>query len=299
MIHVAKFKYYIKSARLRTLPLSLSGIIIGIALASKVGNVSFLTAILTCLTTVFLQILSNVSNELGDHLLGTDNEDRLGPQYSDGNLSIEQIKRMIGANVVLSAASGLAMIWSAFGSLFKIQSLMLIALGLCAIAAAIKYTLGKNPYGYRAKGDIYVFIFFGLVSVLGSYYVVSAGQIPSPLSLLPAAAIGFFSIGVLNINNIRDIVTDANTRVTTAIKFGEKKAKIYHIILLCAGWCCLIAYIFLAPFNAKSTVILAIIPLYALNARGVYTRTGRELDPMLPMLVMTTFFLSIIFAVVF
>ncbi len=293
---MANFKYYIKSARLRTLPLSLSGIIIGVSLASKISEPDVLTVLFTCLTTLFLQILSNVSNELGDHLLGTDTEDRLGPQYSAGNLSIAELKRMIVANIILSSASGLTMIWSAFGSLFCIKSLIFILLGACAIVAAIKYTLGKNPYGYRAKGDLFVFIFFGLVPVLGSYYIASE-TLPTLLSILPAAAIGFFSIGVLNINNIRDIVTDANTRVTTAIKFGENNAKIYQIILVTLGWICLFVYTYYSSVDWKSYIILITFPIYIINTYQVYRRSGRSLDAMLPMLVMTTFLLSILFAI--
>lgn len=288
-------KASIKSMRLRTLPLSLSGVILGVTLAADKTDVSPWTAALIFLTTVCLQILSNLSNELGDTLSGTDSADRQGPKYAlgSGDMTIGDIKKLILMFIGLCVISGLAMIQVSFGSLFKTESICLEALGAAAIVGAMKYTLGKNPYGYRGLGDVFVFIFFGLVSVLGGYYV-AARELPSLIMLLPASAIGCFSVGVLNVNNIRDMKTDAVNRVTVAIKLGVKGARIYQTVLIVAGW--ILMPVFCAIYDSAPGHFLFLItlPLYIKHLQGVWTRSERALDPMLPMLVISTFFLSIL-----
>lgn len=288
-------KASIKSMRLRTLPLSLAGVILGVTLAADKTDVSPWTAALIFLTTVCLQILSNLSNELGDTLSGTDSADRQGPKYAlgSGDMTIGDIKKLILMFIGLCVISGLAMIQVSFGSLFKTESICLEALGAAAIVGAMKYTLGKNPYGYRGLGDVFVFIFFGLVSVLGGYYV-AALELPPLIMLLPASAIGCFSVGVLNVNNIRDMKTDAVNRVTVAIKLGVKGARIYQTVLIVAGW--ILMPVFCAIYDSAPGHFLFLItlPLYIKHLQGVWTRSERALDPMLPMLVISTFFLSIL-----
>lgn len=288
-------KASIKSMRLRTLPLSLSGVILGVTLAADKTDVSPWTAALIFLTTVCLQILSNLSNELGDTLSGTDSADRQGPKYAlgSGDMTIGDIKKLILMFIGLCVISGLAMIQVSFGSLFKTESICLEALGAAAIVGAMKYTLGKNPYGYRGLGDMSVFIFFGLVSVLGGYYV-AARELPSLIMLLPASAIGCFSVGVLNVNNIRDMKTDAVNRVTVAIKLGMKGARIYQTILVTLGWALILVFCAVYDFAPGHYIFIITLPLYIKHLQGVWTRSERALDPMLPMLVISTFFLSIL-----
>lgn len=289
------FKACVKSLRLRTLPLSLAGVILGVALAADRTDVSLWTATLIFLTTVCLQILSNLSNELGDTLSGTDTEERQGPQSAlgSGELTVNEMKRLIRTFIVLCVAFGLGMIQVSFGSIFKTESLCLEALGAAAIVGAMRYTLGKNPYGYRGLGDLYVFIFFGLVSVLGGYYV-AARELPPLAMLLPASAIGLFSVGVLNINNIRDMKTDAANRVTVAIRLGLKGARIYQTVILTLGWLMMTAFCLIYDPAPGYFLFLIVLPLYIKHLHGVWTRTERALDPMLPMLVISTFILSII-----
>lgn len=288
-------KASIKSMRLRTLPLSLSGVILGVTLAADKTDVSPWTAALIFLTTVFLQILSNLSNELGDTLNGTDSADRQGPKYAlgSGDMTIGDIKKLILMFIGLCVISGLAMIQVSFGSLFKTESICLEVLGAAAIVGAMKYTLGKNPYGYRGLGDVFVFIFFGLVSVLGGYYV-AARELPPLIMLLPASAIGCFSVGVLNVNNIRDMKTDAVNRVTVAIKLGMKGARIYQTILVTLGWALILVFCAVYDSAPGHFLFLITLPLYIKHLQGVWTRSERALDPMLPMLVISTFFLSIL-----
>lgn len=288
-------KASIKSMRLRTLPLSLAGVILGVTLAADKTDVSPWTAALIFLTTVCLQILSNLSNELGDTLSGTDSADRQGPKYAlgSGDMTIGDIKKLILMFIGLCVISGLAMIQVSFGSLFKTESICLEALGAAAIVGAMKYTLGKNPYGYRGLGDVFVFIFFGLVSVLGGYYV-AARELPSLIMLLPASAIGCFSVGVLNVNNIRDMKTDAVNRVTVAIKLGMKGARIYQTILVTLGWALILVFCAVYDFAPGHYIFIITIPLYIKHLQGVWTQSERALDPMLPILVISTFFLSIL-----
>lgn len=290
------FKAAVRSMRLRTLPLSMAGVLLGILLAVADWKVDIWTAVLIVLTTVSLQILSNLSNELGDVLKGTDTAERQGPEYglNSGAMTIPQMKVLIGVFVGLCIVFGTAMTWRAFGTLLDLTPIMVLVLGAAAIAGAMKYTLGRNPYGYRAKGDIYVFLFFGLVAVLGAYFVCTAGVGLHWKLLLPASGIGFFSVGVLNVNNTRDMETDRATRTTVAIKLGERNAKIYQTVLIGLGWACMIAYCLLCWPSWWHWMWVITLPLYILHLRGVWTRSGKALDPMLPLLVMSTFLLSIL-----
>ena len=295
-----KTRATITSFRLRTLPLSMAGVFLGVMLAASGFKVGFWTAALIFLTTVLLQILSNLSNELGDVLKGTDTEERQGPNYGmeEGGLGVPYMKKLIIVVATLCAISGMAMIWVSFGTLFSLRSVLLLLLGAAAIAGAMRYTLGKNPYGYRGLGDLFVFIFFGLVSVLGSYFV-SAHTIHDWKLILPAAAIGCFSVGVLNVNNIRDMKTDAVNRVTVAIKLGLKGARVYQTVLICAGWALLLLFAATYKPCAWHFLFVVTLPLYIKHLKGIWSRTDRDLDPMLPLLVMSTFMLSLIMGVSF
>ena len=280
--------------RLRTLPLSEAGVVLGMLLALQKAGISFLTGMFLILTTALLQILSNLSNELGDTLHGTDTDERQGIRYSlqDGEMTVPQMKRLIATVCCLCCVSGLLMIWFSFASLFDAAPIALVALGIAANWAAINYTLGSRPYGYRGLGDIFVFIFFGIVSVGGSYFVCSHEL--DGIILLPAAAIGFFSVAVLNVNNIRDMKTDMATRTTIAIKMGEKRARIYQTVLVSLGWLLMILFTALTAHSLKAWIYVITIPLFALHLRGVWTRRDRELDSMLPLLVMSTFLTSLL-----
>ena len=282
--------------RLRTLPLSCAGVLLGILLAVADWKVDFLTAILIVITTVCLQILSNLSNELGDVLRGTDTADRQGPQYglNSGGMSVADMKRLIGTFVGLCMVFGATLVWRTFGTFWDLTPIMVLMLGAAAIAGAMKYTLGPNPYGYRAKGDIYVFLFFGLVSVLGSYFMCTKGLGLHWKLLLPSTGVGCFSVGVLNVNNIRDMKTDAANRVTVAIKLGLKRARIYQTVLIGLGWACMIAYCLLCWPSWWHWMWVITLPLYVRHLHMVWTREDRGLDPALPLLVLSTFALCLL-----
>ena len=287
-------KAVIRSMRLRTLPLSMAGIVLGIMLACARHSVPWYVIVLTILTTVSLQILSNMSNELGDWLSGVDGQGREGPKYGieGGGLNEDEMRSCIRIMVLICCVSGLAMIRASFKTIFCIQSESLVVLGAAAIWAAMHYTLGNKPYGYRGLGDIFVFLFFGLVPVTGGYYVAS--QIIEPATLIPGAAIGLFSVGVLNVNNMRDMKSDAANRITIPLKLGEHRAKIYHTILITGGWCLMLIYTILFTQGWLPYLYVVTLPLYIKHISGVWKRSGRELDPMLPMLVVSTFIFALL-----
>lgn len=296
-------KAAIKSMRLRTLPLSTGGVLLGILLAVADWQVNWLTAVLIVLTTVCLQILSNLSNELGDVLKGTDGADRQGPEYglNGGGMTLGEMKALIDLFVVLCMAFGAWMVYSSWGTLLDIgkpaaemdwSPTMVLLLGAGAIWAAMKYTLGKNPYGYRGLGDVYVFLFFGLVAVMGAYLVCSHTIFWR--LLLPGAAVGFFSMGVLNVNNIRDAKSDAANRVTVAIKLGPTGARIYQTVLIVLGWACMVAYCLLRWHSWWHYLFVLTLPLYILHLKGVWRLKEKALDPMLPLLVISTFLFCVL-----
>lgn len=241
---------------------------------------------LVMLTACSLQVLSNLSNELGDHLSGVDGEGREGPNYSmaDGGLTVKQMWRAINAMTVFCALSGLAMVWLS-GSPW-----WLLLLGAAAIWAATHYTLGKNPYGYKGLGDLFVFIFFGLVSVLGSYFVVAQTLDFDELLLCPAVGMGLLSVAVLNVNNIRDMESDRGIRKTVPLRIGRRAAQWYQTFLVVGGLVCFYWY--------PVTVLLwgLPIPLFVGHLYGVWRYKGRQLDFMLPLLVISTFLMVLFFS---
>ena len=280
--------------RLRTLPLSMAGIVMGIMLACAGHSVPWYVIVLTILTTVSLQILSNLSNELGDWLSGVDSDDRNGPQYSmqEGGLTEDEMRSCIRITVLVCMILGLGMIRASFKTIFRIESESLVVLGGLAIWAAMHYTLGKNPYGYRGLGDLFVFIFFGLVPVTGGYFVASHDI--GLWTLLPGAAIGLFSVGVLNVNNIRDMESDAANRTTIPLRIGKKNAKIYHTMLIITGWLLMLTFTILRTRGLLPYLYVLTAPLYIKHLTGVWRLDSKALDPMLPMLVISTFIFALL-----
>lgn len=292
---MSKAKYYIASFRLRTLPLSLSGIFLGTLLAKADGFFHTLPFVFAVATTLCLQILSNLANELGDLQKGTDNAERLGPIRSiqSGALTLTEFKRTIIVFVLLSVISGSVLVYTAFDSLFSRDGIIMLLLGGAAIIAAIKYTVGKNAYGYHGLGDLFVFLFFGLLSVMGAYFLM-VHQI-NALLLLPASAIGLLSTGVLNLNNMRDVDNDrACGKRTIPVLIGVHKAKIYHFILIIGAFVCMSSYVFLHEHTPSDFLFLLTLPLFIFHLLKVTNNQGRSLDPQLKVLSLSTLLFAII-----
>jgi len=240
---VKQFTVWIQACRLRTLPLAASSIIVAGGLAVQ-HHAFHLTVFLLALTTaLLLQILSNLANDYGDDVTGADAH-RVGPERAmqSGLISHAAMKRAIMLLVLACLTAGLSLLNTAFdGDLM--HWLVFLALGALAIVAAITYTMGKVPYGYRALGDLAVFLFFGLLGVLGCFYLQA---LTLPMAIFwPAASLGLFSAAVLNINNMRDVYQDkAANKITLVVLFGREKAFIYHLLLLSAAILCSVIYIY-------------------------------------------------------
>ena len=285
-------KALIKSMRLRTLPLSLAGVVCGGFLARGAHGGSCWVLALTMLTACLLQVLSNLSNEMGDYRNGVDGVDRQGPAYGMANgLTEKQLWNAINTVVVLTAFSGLAMLLFSFQfSILNFQFLILLFLGAAAIWAATHYTLGKKPYGYIGLGDLFVFIFFGLVSVLGSYFVVAHTVDFKMWLIAPAVGMGLLSVAVLNVNNIRDIETDRGVRKTVPLRIGERWARWYQTALVVVGYA-----LFLLGNGSWWPVATA--AFFGWHLYVVWHCRGRRLDPALPLLVLATFATAVLYLI--
>ena len=287
---------WISACRLRTLPLSISGAIMGsgIAYSRDLFDSSIFT--LTILTTLSLQILSNLANDYGYGVKGTDNEHRIGPERAlqSGKISPKQMRNAIVFNVILCLILVISLIYSAFGLDQFVISLVFIVLGVLAIVAAIKYTVGASAYGYKALGDVMVFLFFGWLSVLGTYFLFSK-QIDF-LMLFPASSIGLLSTGVLNLNNIRDIESDKRSKKhTLAGYFGFKMAKLYHQLLVGVAILLIIIYLVLDLNNSTYLFLIAFVPLLLHMNTVRKIKTPIEFDSQLKVLALSTVALALLF----
>ena len=292
---MSKVRAYITSFRLRTLPLSLSGVLLGSLLAASDGYFKTTTFVWAMLTTVVLQILSNLANEMGDLTKGTDNEHRLGPIRSaqSGALSMREMIQAMIVFGVIAIITGSLLIYEAFRDLLNWKSISLFIAGGASIVAAVKYTVGKSAYGYRGLGDLFVFIFFGLVSVMGSYFAMS-GVLPW-ICVLPAAVIGFLSSGVLNMNNIRDIENDSVCgKRTIPVILGIQGAKIYHFVITLLAVICLVLYSMLHSAGWTGYLFLLTLPLLVMHLKSVYRGEGRALDSQLKFLSITTLLIALL-----
>lgn len=300
-------KHWIEAARLRTLPLSVSGIIVGsmYALAHPTDDILTPTDVFNwnlfgfaLLTTLGLQILSNFANDYGDGIKGTDNNDRVGPKRTiqSGVITPSAMKRAILITSILTLTAAIVLIYFAFGKTNLLYSLFFLGLGILAIVSAIRYTVGNTAYGYRGYGDLFVFIFFGLVSTLGVNFLYSK-QLDG-LLVLPATAIGLLSVGVLNLNNMRDEASDAKSNKNTiVVKIGGAKAKNYHYFLVVSAMILILVFAVLSNFKLDQYLfLLAYIPLIKhLNTVRKNNNT-KDLDPELKKLALSTFALSILLA---
>ena len=300
-------KHWIQASRLRTLPLSVSGIIVGsmYALAHPTDNVLTPTEVFNwklfgfaILTTLGLQILSNFANDYGDGVKGTDNEDRIGPKRAiqSGVITPQAMKNAIIITSILTLISAILLIYFAFRDTNLLFSLFYLILGILAIISAIRYTVGNTAYGYRGFGDLFVFIFFGLVSTLGVNFLYSK-QLDA-LLLLPAIAIGFLSVGVLNLNNMRDEVSDRKSNKNTiVVKIGGANAKKYHYFLIISAMMLMLAFAVASHFHLDQYLfLLAFIPLTKHLITVYKNQEPRLLDPELKKLALSTFALSILMA---
>ena len=296
-------KNYIQAARLRTLPLSVSGIIVGAFLGNKFIESDFtvyqsLIFWLAILTTIGFQVLSNFANDYGDGVKGTDvNREGEARMVSSGAISPKQMKLAMIVTAIITLVIALLLIYVAFGSDNFGYSVLFFAIGIAAIVAAIKYTVGQSAYGYSGFGDVFVFIFFGLVAVVGTYFLYTK-QLNFQV-FLPAISIGLLSTAVLNLNNMRDINNDAKVgKNTLVVKLGSEKSKKYHYFLISTAFVPAVLYTIINYNSSLQFIfILAFIPL-VLNMKTVAKNTiPSALDGELKKVALSTFLFAILFGI--
>ena len=294
---------WIKAARLRTLLLSLSGIILGSLIAKwKLNSVGeswdVWVFVLALVVTLLYQVLSNYANDYGDGVKGTDKK-RAGEAearaVASGKITAKQMRNAVILFSILSLAFTILLLYKAFFPGHIQAFYVFIGLGVACIFAAIGYTVGKRPYGYMGLGDVFVFVFFGLVSVMGSYYLFT--KTFDWQMILPATAVGLFSVAVLNLNNMRDIESDAESgKHTLALKMGFKKAMIYEIILLQLPLILILTYMMVYEIRSYYAYIFIILflPLMALRRRIMETKEPKNLDPYLKQVAIMCFAMSLL-----
>ena len=299
---------WIKAARLRTLPLSISGIIMGSFIARwkllQNGETWDITIfVLALLVTLLYQVLSNYANDYGDGVKGTD-KNRIGEAeqraVASGKISASQMRNAVILFALLSLVTTFYLLYKAFFPNFINEFYTFIGLGVACILAAIGYTVGKKPYGYLGLGDIMVFIFFGLVSVCGSYFLFT--KTFDWDMLLPASAIGLLSAAVLNLNNMRDIENDEKSgKKTLALRLGFKKAMIYEMVILMLPPILVLIYMFLEGLEEQGKYyafifFITVFPLTALRRKMMEVKEPKELDPFLKQLGIITLLMSVLVA---
>jgi 1,4-dihydroxy-2-naphthoate octaprenyltransferase len=296
-------KNYVKAARLRTLPLSVSGIIIGSFLGNEFYNhqptiLKSPIFWLAIFTTIGFQVLSNFANDYGDGIKGTDDH-RKGEarMVASGAISPKQMKFAMIITTAATLIIALFLIYVSFGKRNFGYSLLFFLLGIASIAAAIKYTVGNTAYGYSGFGDLFVFVFFGLLSVVGSYFLFTK-QLNFQI-FLPAISIGLLSTAVLNLNNMRDQIEDKKAHKNTmAVKLGSQNAKTYHYLLIVGALITAIMYVQLSYNSLKQYLFLvAFIPLMMNVVVVAKNSTFSELDNELKKVALSTFLFAILFGI--
>lgn len=289
-----KREAWLHAVRLRTLPLALASILAGSFLAKWQDGFRWEILLLASLTTIFLQILSNLSNDYGDTVHGADSADRQGPvrAVQSGIITLAEMKRAMYLFGFLSLISGLLLIFFALED-WKLF-LLFLGLGIAAIWAAITYTSGSNPYGYAGLGDLSVFAFFGLTGVLGTYFLHTLSF--ESLAVWIAISLGCFSTAVLNINNIRDIESDEKAgKKSIPVRIGREKAVQYNWVLLIIGYLSLVLF---ALFSTQYFTLLAFLasPLMLKVGFGVQkAKTSERTDPFLKIMAISTLLWTLLF----
>lgn len=290
-------KAWIKALRLRTLPLAVSGILAGNAMAYFYGRYDPLIFKLSLYTALLLQILSNLANDYGDFKKGTDNENRVGPERALQSGAIKEADMRMAMTIVgfFALVCGLWLVYVGTQNLDWTSGLFFLVLGVFSIIAAVTYTVGKNAYGYKGLGDLLVFIFFGIVAVSGSFFLQYKELLPQVF--MPAAAIGLFSAGVLNMNNMRDIENDkVSGKITIPVRLGLDKARYYHVFLIVSG--ILSAIVYNVQYGGQY-FYFSIIPLavFIINIAVVLrTKEHKAFDKQLKIVVLGTLLYALSFS---
>lgn len=292
-------KSWINAARLRTLPLALSGILMGSALAAFYGAFNLAVFVLAVITATLIQVFSNFANDYGDFQKGTDNHERLGPTRTmqGGEITIAEMKKGMIVVAGFSFILGVALVFAGTWAYSPKAFFLFIGLGILALLAAYFYTAGKRSYGYIGLGDLSVFLFFGLLPVIGVFYL-HANWLETTI-ILPAVSMGFFSSGVLNLNNMRDIRNDmASGKITMAGKLGSHNARIYHMAIIAWGWITAVVFTLHQYESPWQWLFLLTLPLFLTDLIKISrVQDDRALDPFLKRLALSTLAFTFLFSI--
>lgn len=292
-------KSWIKAARLRTLPLALSGILMGSALAAFFQVFDIVVFLLAVVTATLIQVFSNFANDYGDFQKGTDNHQRLGPTRTmqGGEITVSEMKTGMIAVGGLSFVLGILLVFLGTWHHSPLAFFVFIGLGILSLLAAYFYTAGKRSYGYVGLGDLSVFLFFGLLPVIGVFYLL-ANKIESAI-VLPAISIGTFSTGVLNLNNMRDVENDKESgKITLAVKLGQKTNRIYHALLIFIGLLGAIIFTFQYQQSLWQWLFVLVIPAFFFDLLKIFRiKDNRLLDPFLKRLALQTLAFTLLFSI--
>lgn len=294
---MASFKSWIHAARPRTLPLALSGIVMGCGLAWFAGEMRWAVALPAVVTAALIQVFSNFANDYGDFHRGTDNSARLGPARTmqSGAITTKEMKWGMATVGILAFLSGTLLVYLAAWHRSALMFACFIVLGIIALLAAYFYTAGSKPYGYAGLGDLSVMVFFGILPVAGVFYL-NAGHLAYDV-FLPAVSIGCFSTGVLNLNNMRDIDNDrASGKITVAVRLGRQNSMIYHIFLILCGWAAALVYVAKEDACSWKWMFVAVLPLFINDLwKVVNIKNNTALDPFLKRLSLSTLVFTLLF----
>lgn len=294
---MATTKSWINAARPRTLPLALSGIITGCGLAWFYGAINATVSVLAIITATLIQVFSNFANDYGDSQRGTDNEFRLGPTRTVQSGEISKKEMETGMTVVggLSFLVGIWLVYAGTWHHSKTAFFGFIGLGILSLIAAYFYTAGKKSYGYIGLGDLFVFLFFGLLPVPGVFYL-NSGFLPAGI-FLPAVTIGLFCTGVLNLNNMRDIANDRNSgKITIPVRIGARNARFYHLSMILGGWIFALVYVLKHYHSIWQLLFLATLPVFVFDLVKIFRiQNEKELDPFLKRLALSTLAFTLLF----
>jgi len=294
---MATAKSWMKAARPRTLPLALSGILMGCGLAWFYGGISGRVSILALITATFIQIFSNFANDYGDSQRGTDNELRVGPSRTiqSGEITRREMKTGMFIIGLLSFLFGIWLVYAGTWHTSRMAFFIFIGFGVLSLLAAYFYTAGKRSYGYVGLGDLAVFLFFGLLPVLGVFFL-NTGYL-EPTVVLPAVSMGFFSTGVLNLNNMRDMENDRRSgKITLPVRMGKQNSRIYQVALILWGWFTSVIFILYQYESGWQWVCILTFPLFLKDLILIYRVTDPgKFDPFLKRLSLSTLAFTLLF----
>ena len=280
---------WILAARPKTLPAAVSPVILGTALSYHDGIFHSFIFLMTLLAAVLIQIGANFANDVYDYQKGTDRDDRLGPKRAtqSGLITPEKMKNAMWLIFSLAICVGFYLAW--------IGGWPIVFIGLSSIAAGIAYTGGPYPLGYHGWGDMFVFIFFGLIAVPGTYYL-QAGTV-TPLSFWMGAALGMLSTAILVVNNIRDMETDIVTgKKTLAVRWGKSFSHIEFSILVIIPFIIPLCMWWNTRYNMSLLITLFALPIAVHLIIQLISKTGRELNKVLAGTARFLFIFTILFS---